>query len=125
MQKKAKVAKEKWEPYTEGGRERTSLDLFEWITEALGLGVGEVFLSSIDKDGTKSGLDDELINSVAEICTVPLIVGGGIGKPENLLNAALNPKIDAFAIATAFHYNLCTIKETKEYLSKNLIKVRA
>jgi len=113
-----------WEAYTEAGREPSGRDLLEWVNEALGLGVGEVLLTSIDMDGTKKGFDMGLIDAVAKICTVPLIACGGAGRLEDIL-AVLNRKgVDAAGIGSALHYNTLNIAGIKAFLDKNNIKVR-
>lgn len=113
-----------WEAYTETGRERTGKDVLEWIMQAINIGVGEILLTSVDKDGTKSGFDIELIRAVAPLCAVPLIVSGGAGRPEHLLEVLQIGNIDAIAIASALHYGLFSISEAKQYLVEHGIDVR-
>ena len=81
-----KVKTKKWEAYADNGREKTNLDVIDWTKKVQDLGVGEILLTSVDRDGTESGLDEELIEEVSKKTQVSLIVSGGIGKPEDYLN---------------------------------------
>jgi cyclase len=115
----------RWEAYTETGRERSGRDAVEWVREAIDLGVGEVLLTSVDRDGTKRGYDLALIEKVAAICTgVPLIVCGGAGAPEHVVEAARCPGVDALALGTLLHYELFSLLEIKRVLDAAEIRVR-
>lgn len=119
-----KIGEQKWEAYTEAGREKSGKDVLAWIQEAIEYGIGEVLLTSIDKDGTKKGIDIDLIKATAPLCTVPLIISGGVGKPGDILSAFLIDGVDAVAIGSAYHYGMFSIPETKAFLMQNNIQVR-
>lgn len=112
-----------WEAFTDGGRERTGKNAIEWAKEGIRLGVGEILLTSIDHDGTKTGYDLDLIKQVAAFAPVPIIAYGGASGPEDM-NKALLAKADAVAAASIFHYNNYSIFEVKEYLKDQSINVR-
>lgn len=118
------VGEKKWEVYTENGRERSKKDVKEWVQEAIEIGVGELLLTSIDRDGTKKGFDLELISNIAPVCKVPFIVSGGAGKIEDIADLEQLEKIDAVAVGSAFHYEIFSIRDTKEALRENGYKVR-
>ena len=84
------------EAYIDNGREKTNLDVIKWVKQVQDLGVGEILLTSVDKDGTESGLDEELIDEVSNRTNVSLIVSGGIGKPEHFQNCIKNFKVTIF-----------------------------
>src|SRR3989338_1993955 len=90
-----KIAENKWEAYTDGGRERTGLDAVSWIKKAIDLGVGEILITSIDRDGTYQGYDMELIKAVTSFAPIPVIAHGGAGSPENILEVIRDAKADA------------------------------
>ena len=95
-----------------------------WIKKAVDLGIGSVFLTSIDNDGTKLGFDRELCKEVFDICEVPLVISGGFGKLKDLKILADNSGISGFAAASAFHNNLLTINEIKKFLIDCKINVK-
>ena len=114
-----------WEAYTETGRERSGKDVVEWILEAVDLGVGEVLVTSVDRDGTKKGFDIDLLKTVSDICSdIPLIVSGGCGSPDDALTALHQANIDGIGIATGLHYNLFSIADIKACLQEKGIGVR-
>lgn len=114
----------KYEVYTEGGREKTGIEAIGWIKQAIDLGVGEILITSIDRDGTRNGLDIELLKEISSFSPVPVIAHGGAGKPDDLKKAILEAKVDALGISSIFHYKECSISEVKDYLSKNNVNVR-
>ena len=118
-----KVNTKKWEAYIDNGREKTNLDVIKWVKQVQDLGVGEILLTSVDKDGTESGLDEELIDEVSNRTNVSLIVSGGIGKPEHFQNCIKNFKVDGAAAGSIFHYNKFSIDQIKKNLlnDKNII----
>jgi len=118
------IGDQKWEVYTESGREKSGRLVLDWVREALDYGVGEVLLTSVDRDGTKKGIDIELIQALAPRCTVPLIISGGVGKMEHVLDAFAIPGVDAVAIGSAYHYGMYSIPETKTNLIENHMQVR-
>jgi len=118
-----KINTKKWEAYVDNGREKTNLDVIDWTKKVQDLGVGEILLTSVDRDGTESGLDEELIEEVSKKTRVSLIVSGGIGKPEDYLNCIKKYKVDGVAAGTIFHYNKFTINHIKEFLLQNNEKI--
>ena len=95
-----------------------------WIKKAVDLGIGSVFLTSIDNDGTKLGFDKELCEEVFDICEVPLVISGGLGKMKALKILTDNRGMNGFAAASAFHNNLLTIHEIKKFLIDFKINVK-
>ena len=112
--------------FTDNGREITGINAFEWIKKVQDFGAGEILLTSIDKEGTKKGLDLELINSISKITEIPLIVHGGIGRLEDL-EEGFKFNIDAISLSSVLHYNFIDnnnfsldVKEGNiEFLKKN------
>ncbi len=113
-----------WEAYTDGGREQTGLDAIEWIKKGLLLGVGEILLTSVDRDGTRRGYETDLLAAVTSFASVPVIAYGGAGSLESVLDAIENAHIDAVSVASILHYNDVTIREIKSYLSKHDVSIR-
>ena len=112
-----KTASNSWEVLIEGGRERTGLDVFEWASEVTRLGAGEILLTSVDKDGTKKGFDNELIAQVRSVVQVPVIASGGFGSTSDLgplLSSA--PEIDAISVGSVLHYELVSVADIKSSL---------
>ena len=116
--------KNSWEVFTHGGRNPTGLDVLSWCKKVEQLGAGEILLTSMDKDGTKNGFDNELISEVSKNVNIPIIASGGVGSLEHFLQGVLHGNADALLAASVFHYKLLSIKEVKEYLSKNDVPVR-
>ena len=112
------------EVYTDGGREHTGKDALEWIKEALALGVGEILLTSIDRDGTRKGYDLDFIKQVNAVAQVPVVVHGGAGSFESLEAAVTQGHADALAISSILHYKETTIRDIKKYLAAHHINVR-
>jgi cyclase len=113
-----------WDVYINGGRINTGRDAMEWVSEAEALGAGEILLTSMDRDGTKSGYDLELTRKVAGQVNIPVIASGGAGKKEHFYSALTEGKADAVLAASLFHYNLLTVSQLKEYLSERGVPVR-
>jgi cyclase len=113
-----------WEAYLNGGRVPTGLDAVEWAVRAVGLGAGEILLTSMDRDGTKDGYDLELTRAVAEAVNVPVIASGGAGTLDHLVQVIEKGKADAVLAASIFHYREYTIREAKEYMAARGIPVR-
>lgn len=114
----------KWNIFLNGGRVDTGIDAVEWAKKAERLGAGEILLTSMDCDGTKSGYDIELTRAVSEAVSIPVIASGGAGKLEHFKNVLLEGKADAVLAASLFHFKELEIKEVKEYLDKTGIPVR-
>ncbi len=113
-----------WEVYTHGGRKPRGLDAVKWARYMEELGAGEILLTSMDRDGTKDGYDNELNRAVSEAVKIPVIASGGAGTLEHLYEALDKGKAHAVLAASIFHYREYTIKETKEYLRSRGITVR-
>ncbi len=113
-----------WYVYSHGGTKRTDLLALKWIENIQKLGAGEILLTSMDKDGTKSGFDTELLSKVSEFLEIPLIASGGVGKLEHFYEGVNKGKANALLAASVFHFNEISIKEVKEYLLKKNIEVR-
>lgn len=113
-----------WEVYTYGGRKPTGLSAVEWAKKVVDLGAGEILLTSMDKDGTKSGYDVLLTRKVSEAVTVPVIASGGAGTLEHLYEVLTEGRADAVLAASIFHYGEYTIQQAKEFLSSRGIPVR-
>ena len=114
----------RWEVMVNGGRINTGIDALKWIEEAVKLGAGEILLTSMDADGTKSGFDIELTRAVNNIVNVPVIASGGAGKKEDFYEVFKYAKADAALAASLFHYNQLEILELKDYLRSKKIDVR-
>lgn len=114
----------RWEVMVNGGRINTGIDALRWIEEAVKLGAGEILLTSMDADGTKSGFDIELTREVNNIVNVPVIASGGAGKKEDFYEVFKYAKADAALAASLFHYNQLEILELKDYLRSKKIDVR-
>ena len=114
----------RWEVMVNGGRINTGIDALKWIEEAVKLGAGEILLTSMDADGTKSGFDIELTKAVNNIVNVPVIASGGAGKKEDFYEVFKYAKADAALAASLFHYNQLEILELKDYLRSKKIDVR-
>ncbi len=113
-----------WEVYIENGREPTGLNVLDWINTTQKLGAGEVFLISVDKDGSKSGFDFELAKQASEICDIPLIFGSGASKPSDAVDIFNLTTVDALSFGNILHFNNYTIKDIKDHLIKNGIEIR-
>jgi len=118
------VSPPRWEAYLNGGRVPTGLDAVEWAARAVGLGAGEILLTSMDRDGTKDGYDLELTRAVAEAVNVPVIASGGAGTLDHLVEVVLEADADAVLAASIFHYGEFTIRQAKEHMAARGIPVR-
>ena len=119
-----KIYKDKWVVYKNYGREKTNMDVFDWIKKISKYEIGEILLTSIDFEGLANGYDIDLYKEVSKITKIPLIASGGFGKLEDIKNLIKEVKIDAITISRQLHYNKITLKEIKEYCLKNKIFVR-
>lgn len=113
-----------WSVYKNGGRIDMGLDAVEWAMKAEALGAGEILLTSMDADGTKSGYDLELTRAVAEAVDIPVIASGGAGKPEHFYEALSEAGAEAVLAASLFHYKELEIRQVKEYLRERGVSVR-
>lgn len=119
-----KVGENKWEVYIHGGRTPTGIDAVEWAKAVESLGAGEILLTSMDKDGTKSGYDIELTKAVSEAVKIPVIASGGAGKVQHFYEAFEYGKADACLAASIFHFKEIEISELKNFLKNKRINVR-
>jgi len=119
-----KIDTNKYEVYTENAREATGKDVLEWAKEVEALGVGEIMLTSIDKEGTKKGFDAELCKLITQHVNLPIIVSGGMKTSDDILKLFQHTQVDAIATASTLHYNLEDIQSIKQNLQKHNIKVR-
>jgi cyclase len=113
-----------WEVHINGGRVPTGLEAVAWAREVERLGAGEIVLTSMDADGTKSGYDLEMTRAVSEAVTIPVVASGGAGKPEHLADAITIGKADAALAAGIFHFGEFTIAEVKRFMRQRGIPVR-
>ena len=113
-----------WNVYKNGGRVDMGIDALEWAMKADGLGAGEILLTSMDCDGTKTGYDLELTRTIAEHVSVPVIASGGAGTKEHFYEALTDGKADAALAASLFHYKELEINEVKRYLADRGVSVR-
>jgi len=114
----------RWEVFTHGGRTATGLDVIEWAGRMAADGAGEILLTSMDKDGTRSGFDLELTAAVAEAVSIPVIASGGVGSLQDLADGVTIGKADAVLAASIFHYGQHTVQEAKAYMAERGIPVR-
>jgi imidazole glycerol-phosphate synthase subunit HisF len=113
-----------WDVYSHGGRQNTGLDAVEWAKRMAALGAGEILLTSMDRDGTKSGLDLALTRAVADAVAVPVIASGGVGALEHLSDGIRIGGADAVLAASIFHYGEFSVREAKALLARDGIPVR-
>ena len=118
----AKKDNDSYKVYINGGRERTELDVIEWAKEVVKRGAGEILLTSMDKDGTKSGFDIELTKRVQEAVNIPIIASGGAGKMSDFKEVL--EYSDAALAASLFHFNEISINDLKKYLQGEGVPVR-
>ncbi|MBD3385895.1 imidazole glycerol phosphate synthase subunit HisF [candidate division KSB1 bacterium] len=114
----------KWYVYTYGGRTATELDALEWAGMVEELGAGEILLTSMDRDGTKSGYDLDLTRTIALSVSIPVIASGGCGSLEHIYDVFANAQADAALAASIFHYRENSIQEVKNYLRERNVHVR-
>ncbi len=108
------ISQDHWEVYTDNGRERTGLNVVEWVKKGVALGAGEILLTSVDKEGTRKGFDTALIQAVTNEVSVPVIASGGMGKPDDILPAVSIGQADAIAMADILHYQRATIADIRK-----------
>lgn len=114
----------RWEIFTHGGRRATGIDAIEWTCKMDQYGAGEILLTSMDRDGTKIGFDNELTRRVSEAVRVPVIASGGVGNLQHLVDGVLKGKADAVLAASIFHFGEYRIGEAKAYMASYGIEMR-
>ena len=119
-----KVGNNKWEIFTHGGRNSTGIDVIEYAKIVEKNGAGEILLTSMDKDGTKTGYDLELTRSIANLVSIPVIASGGVGSLDHLYEGFKIGMASAVLAASIFHYGDFSIKDAKNYLFEKGIPVR-
>ena len=122
---KAKTDKENtWEVVTYGGRNRTGIDVLEWTEQVAEYGAGEILLTSMDRDGTKEGFDNNLVSKVSSGISIPVIASGGVGNLDHLIDGVKIGGAEAVLAASIFHFSEFSIKEAKEAMKASGITVR-
>lgn len=114
----------KWEVYTHGGRKATGFDAVEWAQKMAQLGAGEILLTSMDRDGTRSGFDLALTAAVSDAVSIPVVASGGVGSLQDLAAGIVQGHADAVLAASIFHYGQHTVQEAKQYMAAQGIPMR-
>lgn len=117
-------ADNQWEVFTHGGRKATGIDVIDWARKMAELGAGELLLTSMDRDGTKSGFDLALTAAVSDAVPIPVIASGGVGGLQDLADGIRIGRADAVLAASIFHYGQHTIQEAKQFMSAQQIPMR-
>ena len=120
----AKYINGSWYVYLVGGREKTNTKLIDWAVEVQERGAGEILFTSMNNDGTKNGFANEILSNLSEKLTIPIIASGGAGKVQDFVDVFKIGNADAALAASVFHFKEIEIKNLKEELIKNNIKVR-
>lgn len=113
-----------WHVYVAGGRKDTGKDLIEWAREVVRLGAGEILLTSMDKDGTKSGFDLDMLKAVAGVVDVPIIASGGAGNSDHIIEVFQKTPVTGALAASIFHFGEVSIAQTKQAMQEAGIEVR-
>ena len=119
-----RVSENKWEIFTHGGRNKTGIDAVEFAKKVEDNGAGEILLTSMDKDGTKSGYDVDLLKKITNTINIPLIASGGVGTLDHFYDGIVKGGASAVLAASIFHYGEYKIKDAKEYLNSKNVSVR-
>ena len=115
---------DRWEIFTHGGRKPTGLDAVEYAREVVALGAGEILLTSMDRDGTRSGFDIALTRAVADAVPVPVIASGGVGTLQHLVDGIREGHATAVLAASIFHFGQHSVSEAKQFMAKAGLPVR-
>ena len=119
-----RVADNRWEVFTHGGRTATGLDVVEWASEVSRRGAGEILLTSMNQDGTQDGFDLALTAAVSKAVPVPVIASGGVGNLQHLVDGITKGRADAVLAASIFHYGTYTVRQAKKFMAAQGIAVR-
>ena len=119
------VEVDRWEVYTNNGRERTGLDVIEWVRKGVDLGAGEILITSVDREGTRKGYDVALVGHVSAAVSVPIIASGGMGSPNDILAVVNDGGADAIAMADILHYQRASIGDIRDLAKNSGFDVRA
>jgi cyclase len=120
----AKKNDEIWEVFTHGGRKNTGINAIEFAKKMEGCGAGELLITSMDRDGTQTGYDIDLMNKISSTINIPVIASGGVGNLDHLVDGIKLGKASAVLAASIFHYGKYSVKEAKQYLDSKGIPVR-
>ena len=120
----AKKEGDLWSVFTHGGKNKTQLNAIDWAKKVEDLGAGEILMTSMDKDGTKSGFDNDLYRELSKKLSIPVIASGGAGELFHLVDAVKSGKADALLAASIFHYEEISIKKVKQVLQDEGFEVR-
>jgi cyclase len=120
----AKKVGDTWEIFTHGGRKPTGINAVEYAREVVSLGAGEILLTSMDRDGTKSGFDISLTRAIADAVPVPVIASGGVGNLDHLVAGIRDGHATAVLAASIFHFGEYTIRQAKEHMAKAGLPMR-
>ncbi|AAZ97661.1 imidazole glycerol phosphate synthase subunit HisF [Thiobacillus denitrificans ATCC 25259] len=120
----AKRVGDHWEVFTHGGRTATGLDAVEWAKKMESLGAGELLLTSMDRDGTKTGFDLELTRAISDAVDVPIVASGGVGTLQHMVDGVREGRADAVLAASIFHFGEYRVDEAKAYMKRHGIEVR-
>lgn len=120
----AKRVDDHWEVFTHGGRKATWLDAVEWARKMTELGAGELLLTSMDRDGTKSGFDLALTRAISDAVSIPIIASGGVGTLQHMVDGVNEGHADAVLAASIFHFGEFSVDQAKRYMQLHGIEVR-
>lgn len=115
---------DRWEIFTHGGRKPTGLDAIEWANKMAEYGAGEILLTSMDRDGTKSGFDLALTRAISDAVQIPVIASGGVGNLQHLADGIIEGHAEAVLAASIFHFAEYTVQQAKEHMASCGIEVR-
>jgi imidazole glycerol-phosphate synthase subunit HisF len=118
------VGPDKWEVFTHGGRQGTGLDAIEWAKRMARSGAGEILLTAMDRDGTKSGFDLGLTRAVSDAVPVPVVASGGVGTLDHLVEGVTKGGASAVLAASIFHFGIFSIAQAKEHMAKSGVPIR-
>ena len=119
-----KIAENRWEVFTDNGRERTGLDVVVWTQKVASLGAGEILLTSVDQEGTRKGFDVALVKAVTAVSSIPVIASGGMGSVDHLMQVTQEGNANAVAIADVLHYDRISLQEIKNDARSRGLPVR-